>query len=78
MKNHSKNLNSEYIVRLFDQTNINEDKKDISPERSKSREKIRNYQQIEQKEEKVEEIDLCGILPENFSEIPRLNQIKQK
>jgi hypothetical protein len=40
---HSKNLNSEYIVRLFDQTNINEDKKDISPERSKSREKIRNY-----------------------------------
>jgi hypothetical protein len=44
LKNHSKNLNSEYTLRLFDQNNNYDDKKEnASPERSKSREKIKNF-----------------------------------
>lgn len=82
---HQKNTRAEYLVRLFTGEAANQalaaDEKD--DDRSRSREPVRGdhagaARQLPSALEQEETVDLFNVVPENFSELPRLTQIKQK
>ena len=84
---HQKNTRADYLVRLFSADAANAAGEDKDDERSRSREPARGElgggagapgRQQPSALEQEETVDLFNIVPENFSELPRLSQIKQK
>lgn len=83
-----KNYSSEYLVKLFEKVAVDSSKpspgkKLSSPRnRSKSQESQRNIHAQEvndfNNDEDRMQIDLLNLLPENFNEIPYVNQINTK